>query len=195
MAKITDVQNTSLLFAEGSAPSTPPSGFGRIYVKTTGLFFIGDDGVEIGPLSAAGGAVPDLVGNRVTRTAGDVAITGSTNFTDVTSMSITVTTGARRVLIGCAVSGYVNNTAGTMAVDIDLDGSRLGQSTGGLITVGQAVASEGLDLSFTYLTDVLSAASHTFKLQGKVFNAAHTLTINAADPGCVLWVAEQLIDS
>jgi hypothetical protein len=53
VAKIDDVQIPSLLFTEGSAPSTPASGFGRIYVKTTGLFFIGDNGVEIGPLAAA----------------------------------------------------------------------------------------------------------------------------------------------
>jgi hypothetical protein len=53
MAKIDDVQIPSLLFSEGSAPSTPASGFGRIYVKTTGLFFIGDNGVEVGPLAAA----------------------------------------------------------------------------------------------------------------------------------------------
>lgn len=111
-------------------------------------------------------------------------------------MSITVTTGARRVLIGCAASGYVNNSAGTMAVDFTVDGTRVGGTTGGLVTVGQhATASESLDLSCTYLTDVLSAGSHTFKLQGKVFNAAHTFTVNAADPVCVLWVAEQLIDS
>lgn len=45
-----------LEFVEASAPSTPASGFGRLYVKTTGLFFMGDDGVEIGPLGAAGGS-------------------------------------------------------------------------------------------------------------------------------------------
>jgi hypothetical protein len=54
VAKIDDVQIPSLLFTEGSAPSTPASGFGRLYVKTTGLFFIGDNGVEVGPMAASG---------------------------------------------------------------------------------------------------------------------------------------------
>jgi hypothetical protein len=60
--KISDVEISSLLFTEGSAPSTPASGFGRLYVRTTGLHFMGDDGVEIGPLSTGGGgSVSDIV--------------------------------------------------------------------------------------------------------------------------------------
>ena len=56
MATIDDVEIPSLLLAEqGSAPTTPASGFGRLYAKATGVFFIGDDGVEIGPLGAGGG--------------------------------------------------------------------------------------------------------------------------------------------
>lgn len=63
MADLETLHVSGLTLEEGSAPSTPASGFGRIYVKTTGLFFIGDDGVEVGPLAAAGAAT--FVGAKV----------------------------------------------------------------------------------------------------------------------------------
>lgn len=45
----------SILVAEqGSAPTTPASGYGRIYCKSDGLYFVGDNGTEIGPLGASG---------------------------------------------------------------------------------------------------------------------------------------------
>lgn len=44
----------SVLVAEqGSAPATPASGYGRIYCKTDGLYFIGDNGIEVGPLAGS----------------------------------------------------------------------------------------------------------------------------------------------
>jgi len=60
VAKITDIDITSLLFPEGSAPSTPASTKWRLYFKTTGLFYKDDAGVEVGPLTpgvAAGNQV------------------------------------------------------------------------------------------------------------------------------------------
>jgi hypothetical protein len=56
MTKASDNPFPSILVAEqGSAPATPASGYGRIYCKSDGLYFIGDDGVEVGPLVAGGG--------------------------------------------------------------------------------------------------------------------------------------------
>lgn len=61
MAAIDDIEIPSLLLAEqGSAPTTPASGFGRMYAKADGLYFVGDDGVEVGPLGAAGSGGGDL---------------------------------------------------------------------------------------------------------------------------------------
>lgn len=37
---------------QASDPSTPASGFGQLYAKADGLYFIGDDGVVEGPLVA-----------------------------------------------------------------------------------------------------------------------------------------------
>jgi hypothetical protein len=38
-----------------AAPATPATGYGRIYCKSDGLYFVGDDGVEVGPLGVGGG--------------------------------------------------------------------------------------------------------------------------------------------
>lgn len=35
---------------QSSAPATPDSGYGQIYCKSDGLYYKGDDGVEVGPL-------------------------------------------------------------------------------------------------------------------------------------------------
>jgi len=55
MAKIsTNAEINSVRLAEqASAPDTPASGYGQLYCKSDGLYFKGDDGVEIGPLAAA----------------------------------------------------------------------------------------------------------------------------------------------
>ena len=51
MAKINEVDITSLTFQEGSAPTTPASTKWKAYFKSTGLFVIDDTGTELGPLS------------------------------------------------------------------------------------------------------------------------------------------------
>lgn len=47
------------LAEQGSDPATPASGFGYVYIKTDGLYFIGDNGTVIGPLVEAGGVKLD----------------------------------------------------------------------------------------------------------------------------------------
>ena len=53
--------NKIRLKQQGSSPSTPSSTYGFLYIKSGGLNFKGDDGVEIGP----------LVGSLVSDTAYD----------------------------------------------------------------------------------------------------------------------------
>ncbi len=55
MAKISTSTNIDWVQVEeqGSNPATPASTFGRIYAKSDGLYFIGDGGTAIGPLTAA----------------------------------------------------------------------------------------------------------------------------------------------
>lgn len=103
-------------------------------------------------------------GTKSVATLGTTFSTTSTSFVDVTSLSVTLTTGANRCLI--IFSGSVNNTnaaAGSL-ITIDQDGSNIGSSNG-IVNVVSSGAGDSNNGSFSILTDVLSAASHTFKVQ------------------------------
>lgn len=147
------------------------------------------------PSWAAGAGASNLASAKYKRTSGDYTITGagSTAFANVdgTNLSLAITTGARRVLISVNATGTTDNAAGELILDIELDGSRLGGTNNGLLRVAQhATASELMNVSFTHLTDVLTAASHTFKLQWKQANTAHTATLRGADPYLTFSVME-----
>lgn len=51
-----------------SAPSAPPTGTHVVYTKTTGLFVMGDDGLEVGPLVAGGGPPSGAAGGVLSGT-------------------------------------------------------------------------------------------------------------------------------
>jgi hypothetical protein len=56
MTKASNNPFPSILVAkQASAPSTPASGYGRIYCKSDGLYFIGDNGTEVGPFATSSG--------------------------------------------------------------------------------------------------------------------------------------------
>lgn len=128
----------------------------KLTVGSNGQILIADSGEDTGLKWIS------LAHDRVVRTAGDLTVASGT-FTDVTGMSITMTTGARRVMIAVVAAGAIN-AIHEMMLDIDIDGSRQGQTFGLCFKTGLS-ASENCNLSFTYITDVLSAGSHTFKLQ------------------------------
>lgn len=58
MAAIDEIDITSLLWQEGSAPANPAATKWRLYFKTTGLFVIDDTGTETGPLAESSGSIP-----------------------------------------------------------------------------------------------------------------------------------------
>jgi hypothetical protein len=121
-------------------------------------------------------AAPPQAGSYL-RTAGNYT-TASTSFADIdgTNVSFTFTTRARRVLIGQMGSVAVNNVAGEVSFDVAIDGTRQGDAFG-IVYMQAAVVGEYMNCSFSYLTDVLSAGSHTFKIMWRVGNAAHTATL------------------
>lgn len=74
--KISDAEIASLLFAEqGSNPTTPASGFGRIYVKSDGVYFRDDAGTVTGPFTAGAGS---FVGAKAYRATSAQTITTAT---------------------------------------------------------------------------------------------------------------------
>lgn len=145
------------------------------------------------PAGGGAGAASALQSARYVRSAGDYTYTGATAFADIdaTNLALTITTGARKVLIGFQGVAASNNAAGAMFFDVDLDGARLGGANNGLLYIPQhATGSELVNVSFTYLTATLTADSHTFKLQWANANASHTLTLRGADPTCLFYVVE-----
>lgn len=75
--KLSAAEIDSLLLAEqGAAPTTPASGYGRLYIKSDGLYFVNDAGAETGPLGAASGAA-SFVGAKATKSAVQSISTGT----------------------------------------------------------------------------------------------------------------------
>lgn len=91
--------------------------------------------------------------------------TTNTSFEDVTSATITLITGARRCLVNVAATTY-NTGNNSNIFRLVIDGSSQAAGNGGNLWV-RANAVE-LDASFSFITPVLSAGSHTIKLQMRV---------------------------
>jgi len=117
----------SVLFAEGSVPSTPAAGFWRAYFKTDGMYVIDDAGVEYGPIVAVPDASDTAAGIVELATNAEVA---------------TGTDALRAVTPAAAASVYIAQTAVAT-------GSRPSASTAGAgatvfdTTLGQPIWSDG----------------------------------------------------
>ena len=123
-----------------------------------------------------GGSFPTLAAGKVSLTSGNLTTTSAT-FVDATGLTVTLTTGARRCLVtlSCTVS---NNGAGAVSgLDIAVDGTRQGGSLG-LVDIN-ASANFDQNGGIAFVTDVLSAASHTIKVQFKS-NGTQTVTVFAS---------------
>jgi hypothetical protein len=171
--------------------AAPSDGSWKIYSKPGGVYARSSNSV-VGPFSASGAAA-NLAAASYTRTSADYTTT-STTFVDVdgTNLALTITTGARRCLVGLVgTAGMSAGTADEPMFDIAVDGTRIGAAFG----LWSVRASGNLDrgnASGTVLTDALSAGSHTFKLQWRVFSTGTAILHGAtADAACRFWVVEQ----
>lgn len=166
MATIQDIEIPSLLLDEqASNPATPASGFGRLYAKSDGLYFIDDAGSVTGPLGA-GGSASNLVSGKVERTGQGANLTiASATWADMdsTNLSIALTTGARRVLL--MLSGRISQSNGsnTMAFGFSVDGTAKYDGNG--LVAMQMGSTSGVShpLGLSWITDVLTAGAHTFR--------------------------------
>lgn len=142
-------------------------------------------------ITGVGSTIPTLVAGKVNLTTGNLSTTSST-FVDATGLTLTLTTGARRCLVGFAGTVFNSQTGALMALDLAVDGTRQGQ-TGGIVRVRfGGVASQYFDGSFTYLTDVLTAASHTFKIQYLTSAGTGIIAASTGDAAAIFWVQEVL---
>lgn len=148
------------------------SGGGDVYGDASGvdghMVLFDDDGYHLkdGGVPPTGtGSASNLASASYTRTAGTYTLaTGTFVDVDATNMKLTITTGARRVLV--VVSGMATSNVGTgyVYLDVDLDGTRLSNQANGIITV-RGLNGDWYPIGFSWLTDILSAGSHIFKLQ------------------------------
>jgi hypothetical protein len=123
--------------------------------------------------AAGGGEFTEL--SRVTRTAGDLTNSTTGSWTDVTGATVTLTTAAVRCLVIFSGVATSNGSFNTM-FDVDIDGTRQGQTFGLIFNTLTA----GGNVSFTYVTGVLTAASHTIKLVWRVDGGTSTLYASTA---------------
>lgn len=156
----------SVLFDEqASDVSTPATGFWRAFFKSDGLYVIDDAGTVVGPLAAAAGA-SNLVSAKVTRTnVGSNLTTSSATYADMDSsnLTITMTTGARRVLLTLSMSVTAAATI-TMGLGFSVDGTAVTSEAGASKALATYTVGTGLvGVSLVHVTDALSAGSHTFR--------------------------------
>lgn len=191
MAKISDIEIPSLLLDDqASTPTTPAAGFSRVFSKADGLYIVDDAGNVTGPFAASvAAATPQSAAYE--RTAGNYTTTSIT-FTDVdaTNMALVITTGARRVMVG--LIGTADNggpSASYVYFTVAIDGVDKG-GTLGMVAVSSESGGRSGNASFVYLSDVLTAASHTFKLRWRASAGTATLRGNSAGWTARFWVAE-----
>ena len=152
------------------------------------LWMLIDDSPETWIAIGSGGTFDTLVSDRKVLTSGDLTTT-STTFVDVdgTNLVITLTTGARRCRITC-IANVKNSAANNTQLDVDLDGGRLGQDYG--LSLGGGGANFNFPISFSIDTAVLSAGSHTFKLQWRVDGGTGTIYASTSISPVIFSVVE-----
>jgi hypothetical protein len=142
-----------------------------------GLVLTSDSSTTSGTIWTTGGGGGSLANAVYTRTAGDYTITSS-SFIDLdsTNMVLTITTGVHRVLAlfcGTAVLGGVNQS---LRLDLLVDGTSVSNSGG--IYSGESYSTDPTTpINFSWMTAVLGAGSHTFKVRVRVSAGATGIII------------------
>ena len=124
---------------------------------------------------------------RVVRTAGNLTTTSS-SLSDVTGATSTITTGNFPVQFASAGGAAHSSLGASKAFNVDVDGALMLGSGG--TNWEQEVANYFENVSFSGQTGVLSAASHTIKLQFKTSSA--TLTLEANSGSSHMWSVSEI---
>lgn len=175
---------TSTVAKEATGSATRAAGaFGQ--VLTTGLDTVCLIwGVPDATAGAGGGGFTQL--QEVKLTSGNLS-TVSTSFVDATGLTITLTTAAVRCIVKVMVS-VSSSTGGNVGLDIAVDGVRQGQAYGLAIVSPETGAVSPITLDL--VTGVLSAASHTIKVQWRTDGGTGTMQATPTITPAVLQVLE-----
>ncbi len=102
----------------------------------------------------------------------DQFTSASTSFVNVTDLTITITTKNTRVLLLFNSDAYHTVTGGNIYLTFTIDGTAVGGSSGlGTLQFVHGAQNLMMYASIHYVTDVLTAGSHTFKVQMKTSGA------------------------
>ena len=185
---------------QGSAPTTPSTGHWRVFTKSDGLYIVDDAGVVTGPFAEATSAV-NLESTKVVRSGVGSNRTNSTGYADMdgTNLTITMTTGARRVMLTLSFTCGGDNASASLGLNFSVDGTAVAtESSGASKCLGaQGIGTGLVQISLVYITDVLSAGSHTFKPRwSQRAGSGHTITAyqSGADEQIVFTATELLAD-
>jgi hypothetical protein len=110
----------------------------------------------------------------VSVTLANAITTTSTSWADATGLSVTMTTNGGNVLV-IFTAATKHSADGSTWVDLDVDGASQGGTDGIMFRTGTGLR----NVSFSWVVEGLSAASHTFKIRWKV--SAGTATMVADD--------------
>lgn len=147
-------------------------------------------GTDLSTKTYVDGLTKSLAFGKVVKTDGDVSL--STSYATVAGLSPSITTGAHRVkitFIGSfkSADNQTHNGGITLLIDtVDVGGSA------GMIKTSWASGNTTryANASFTFVSEVLTAASHTFEIQVKD-ESGGTSVLKASDLPAVL-IAEEL---
>lgn len=175
---------------DGSDFSNPSADYRRLFLGEDGDLHLKDSS---GTVTDIGGGSGGTVVAGVTRlTSGDLTGLNSTSFADLTGVTVTITTEARRCLVTATLVWVMTATGspGTACFDLAVDGTRVGQTFG--LHAEDFANSDAMarTVSFTVITDSLTAASHTFKIQYRVTVGTMTVYASTSVTPAVISVVE-----
>lgn len=137
-----------------------------------------------GKLIKDGGAPPSsglLQSSTINLTGGNIT-TASNAMVDLTGATITITTGAHRCLVFFNLVCSNSLVTGNLQFDLLIDGVSQGGTSGIALVGGNAGGGDNWSVTPTFLTSVLTAASHEFKLQWRVDSGTGTVRASAVAP-------------
>lgn len=181
---------------DGSATTTPAADHRALFLGEDGTLYVKDSsGTVTAPYSAT---AANLESNRVTRTGqGSDLTTVSTTWADMdgTNLTIDLTTGARRVMLTLTamLSTDVNSTS--VGVGFGVDGTGVPTEAAASTGVWATHMNTGIfyPVSAVYITDVLTAASHTFRPRWNRRGGSGTVTAEQGNNQFIIFSAVELL--
>lgn len=166
----------------------------RLGVGSNGEVLTLASGVPSWAAASGGSFVVPVSPGQVTyaKASGDYS-TSSDTFVDVDGTNLTITktfTGARPARITVSCTSRVSVSSAAIGFDIDIDGTRLLNTTYGMVFNYGGTAN--YPTSFTLISSALTAASHTFKLQWRKVGAATATIAGASGVYPVNFTVEEL---